>query len=259
MKRRYVNMLTLALLAALSLAACKPADSTETTVSFESKVDEPTAEETTEAIPETTGEVIPETTEVTPDKSGSGQTDKEPPVLMASGDKRLTEDELAKYAAYFSEYGSWYTQALTSFYDSAKDVNISELFYNGFKELIAEGLTDAEKAYLDGLERPLYGDIFRLPKEEMDKVLQQYFGIQYEKTVKVGTEYLAYWEETESFYMGHGDTNATKMVPYAGVQRPNGNIVLFYEHEWKGYCMITVKPVDGGIQIVANQQVSTSK
>ncbi len=253
-------LLTLALLAALSLAACKPGDDKETTISFEDKVSETTAEETTEAVEETTEAEIPETTEAEKETQAQKEdTKKEPPVLVASGDKKLSEDELKKYAGYFSEYGTWYTQALTSFYDSAKMVNLQELFYNGFKEVIAEGLTDAEKAYLNGLDRPLYGDVFCLPVEEMDKVLQQYFGIEYENTAKVGTEQLHYWKETKSFYMGHGDTNATKMVPYAGVQRPNGNVVLFYEHDLGGYAMVTIKPVNGDIQIVSNQKVSTSK
>ena len=245
---------------ALSLTACKKGDDKETTVSFDDKVNE-TVEETKEIVQETMEAETSETTEAEKETKHQEESKKEPPVLMASGDKRLSEDELKKYAQYFGEYGTWYTQALTSFYDSAKMVDLKELFYNGFKELIAEGLTDAEKAYLNGLDRPLYGDVFRLPVEEMDKVLQQYFGVKYEKTAKVGTDQLLYWKETNSFYTGHGDTNGTKMVPYAGVQRSNGNIVIFYEHEWNfnGYCMITIKPVKDGIQIVANQKVPTSK
>jgi len=261
MKKRRWCLLVLVMLAALSLTACKKSDEKETTVSFQDKVNETTAEETTEAVVETTEAEILETTEEEAETQTKEEPKKEPPVLMAAGDKRLSEDELKKYAEYFSEYGTWYTQALTCFYDSVKMVDLYELFYNGFKDLIAEGLTDAEKSYLKGLDRPMYGDVFRVPLEKMDEVLQQYFGIQYEKTAKVGTDQLDYWKETDSFYMGHGDTNATRMVPYAGVQRPNGNIVLFYEHEWSynGYCMVTIKPTADGIRIVANQKVTSSK
>lgn len=263
MKKTNVKMLVLALLLTLSLTACKPGEDKETTISFEDKVSETTEEETTEAVIETT-EAVPETTESERETQPKEDTKKEPPVLMASGDKRLTEDELKKYAQYFGEYGTWYTQALTSFYDSAKMVDLKELFYNGIDRNGQDDLTDAEKKYLKENATAFYEeglDTSRIPVSEMDKILQQYFGIKYEKTAKVGTDRMNYWKETDSFYTCHGDTNATKMVPYAGVQRPNGNIVLFYEHEWSynGYCMVTVKPVDGGIQIVANQKVATSK
>lgn len=259
MKKSNKYMLTLALLASLSLAACKPADDKETTVSFETKVEEATAEETTEVIPETTEEAVPETTE--PETQKQENTKKEPPVLMATGDKRLTEDELKKYIEYFGDYSTWYAQALTSYYDSAKMVDLKELFYNGFTDVNAEGLTDAEQAYIDALyaDSSCKLDTFRIPIDKMDEVLKQYFGISYEKTAKVGIEKMHYWEETGCFYQYHSDTNSTQMTPYAGVQRPNGNIVLFYEHEWGGYAMVTIKPVNGGIQIVSNQKVSTSK
>lgn len=265
MKKTNVKMLILALLAALSLTACKPGNDKETTISFEDKVSETTVEETTEPVIETTKAEIPETTEA--EKGTPAQkedTKKEPPVLMASGDKRLTEDELKKYAEYFDEYGTWYTQALTSFYDSAKMVDLKELFYNGVDQDGQDTLTDAEKKYLKENATTFYEeglDTCRIPVSEMDKILQKYFGIPYEKTAKVGTDRMEYWKETDSFYICRGDTNATKMIPYAGVQRANGNIVLFYEHGWSanGYCMVTVKSVDGGLQIVSNQKVSTSK
>ncbi len=262
MKRRRVYILTLALLAALSLAACKPADNKETTISFEDKVSETTAEETTEALEETTEEVIPETTEAEKETQAQKEdTKKEPPVIMASGDKRLTEDELKKYAQYFGDYKTWYAQALTSFYDSAKMVDLKELFYNGFPEVNAEGLTDAEQEYIDALyaDSSCKLDAYRIPTDKMDEVLKQYFGTPYEKTAKVGTDKMHYWEETGCFYQYHSDTNSTQMTPYAGVQRPNGNVILFYEHEWGGYAMVTIKLVDDGIQIVSNQKVSTSK
>ena len=265
MKKRRWYLLTLALVAALSLTACKRGDDKETTVSFDDKGNE-TVEETKENIPETTEEVIPETTEAETEAETSPREEakKEPPVLMASGDKKLTEDELKKYAQYFSEYGTWYTQALTSFYDSAKMVDLKDLFYNGIDGDGQDELTDAEKKYLKENAGKLYYeelDTSRIPVAEMDKILQKYFGIRYEKTAKVGTESMAYWKDTESFYISRGDTNATRMVPYAAVQRPNGNIVLFYEHEWSenGYCMITIRPAADGIQIVANQKVTSSK
>jgi len=265
MKKKRVQIITLALLTALSLAACKPGEDKETTISFEDKVSETTAEETTEAVEETTEAEIPENTEAEKETPAQKEdTKKEPPVLMASSDKRLTEDELKKYAEYFGEYGTWYTQALTSFYDSAKMVDLKALFYNGVDLYGQDSLTDAEKKYLKENATTFYEeglDTSRIPVSEMDKILQKYFGVKYEKTAKVGTDTMAYWKETDSFYICRGDTNATKMVPYAGVQRSNGNIVLFYEHEWSanGYCMVTVKPVDGGLQIVSNQKVSTGK
>lgn len=264
MKKRKMYLLTLALLAALSLAACKPGDDKETTISFEDKVSETTAEETSEAVIETTEAEIPETTEAEKETPTQKEdTKKEPPVIMASGDKRLTEDELKKYAEYFGDYNIWYAQALTSLYDSAKMVELKELFYNGFPEVNAEGLTDAEQAYIDALyaDSSCKLDAYRIPIDKMDEVLKQYFGISYEKAAKVGIDKMHYWEKTGCFYQYHSDTNSTQMVPYAGVQRPNGNIVLFYEHECSsnGYCMVTIKPVKTGIHIVANQKVGTGK
>ena len=262
---RKIYIAAIVVMMALSLIACQRGDDKETTVSFDDKANE-TVEETKEIISETT-EVVPETSEAvkeTQSMEDNKDKTKEPPVLMASGDKRLSEDEVKKYAQYFGEYGTWYTQALTSFYDSVKMVDLGELFYNGIDMNGQDELTDAEKAYLKANATGFYEeglDTSRVPVVEMDKVLQQYFGIKYGKTAKVGIEKMSYWKETDSFYTCHGDTNATEMIPYAGVQRSNGNIVLFYEHEWSdnGYCMVTIKPVEDGIQIVANQKVSTSK
>ena len=263
MKKRKIYTMALILVVALSMTACKKGDDKETTVSFDDKVNE-TLEETKETIQETTEAEISETTEAEKETKPQEESKKEPPVLMATGDKRLTEDELKKYAEYFSAYGTWYAQALTSFYDSAKMVDLKDLFYNGIDGDGQDELTDAEKKYLKENATGFYEeslDTSRIPVSEMDMILQKYFGIKYEKTAKIGTDSMMYWKETDSFYISRGDTNATKMVPYAGVQRSNGNIVLFYEHEWSsnGYCMITIKPVKDGIQIVANQKVPTSK
>ena len=259
MKKKQWTLCLMVVLMAMSLMACKSKDNQETTVSFETNVEETTPAETKPVVPET---IAPEHTEAETEAPKQETTTKNPPVVMTSGDKRLTEDELKKYAQYFSEYGTWYTQALTSFYDSAKQVDLAELFYGGIDFNGQDELTDAEKTYLKENATAYYEegmDTSRLPVEDMDQILQQYFGLSYEKTAKVGTDRMSYWKETDSFYITRGDTNATKMVPYAGVQRPNGNVVLFYEHDLGGYAMITVKPVDGGLRIVANQKVSTGK
>ncbi len=254
MKKKMVYVMCM--VAALGLVACKPVEDKETTVSFETTAEE-TAEETTAEIPETAE--APETTEAPetqPEK-------KEPPVVMTDKDKRLTDAELEEYGKYFREYKTWYTQALTSEYDSPKKLNLRELFYIGFDAEGEKPLTDAEKTYLKEQAKSYDEnlDTSRLPKAAMDAVLQQYFGISLKETSQAGLEQLAYWAETESYYISRGDTNATKAEMYAGVKRPNGTIVLFYEREGlEGqYYMVTVKPVKDGIQIISNREVPAGK
>lgn len=155
----------------------------------------------------------------------------------------LSEAELAEYQVYFEEYDTWYTQALTSFYESPRMMDLRQLFYNGFPEEDAKGLTDAEQAYIDDLHADgiCELDTSRIPVEKMDQVLQQYFGITLEETAGVGLDNMPYWEETNCYYSYRGDTNSTKAALYSGTKTEDGTIVLYYTDDWKGDCMIEIR------------------
>ena len=91
-------------------------------------------------------------------------------------DPRLVELE-----GLFSKLGfnNWYNLALTSFYDSPEKINLKKFFNNGILGaggvLLTQEEKDLVKQNLPGYES--YMDLVVLPAEEMDRVLQQHFGI----------------------------------------------------------------------------------
>ena len=125
----------------------------------------------------------------------------------------LTDDPAlhAEIEALLSDPAGWYARALSSDFAAPADVDLHELFYDGIpgqgwadrEELIA--LSGEDLSMEDG-DWPGPGTD-RLPRQEMDRVLRQYFGLGLEETAKRGLDSFGYLADRDCYYHCHGDTN----------------------------------------------------
>ncbi len=129
---------------------------------------------------------------------------------------------------YFDESGygenTFANFCLSSYYDSPEDVDLEELFYNGFHLDIDE--TDRRFLLEQNIE--LDSDIVKVHIDDMNVVLKQYFNLTLDETNKVGMEKFIYNEETGYYYLIHNDVHQRKI--HMKEQRVDeiGNYYLIY-------------------------------
>ena len=96
---------------------------------------------------------------------------------------------------------------LSSYYDSPEDVDLEELFYNGFHW----DLDESDKIFLSTRNIDLDYDIIKLHEDDMNVVLGQFFNLTLDETNKVGIEKFIYNEETGFYYLIHNDVHQWKI------------------------------------------------
>lgn len=102
---------------------------------------------------------------------------------------------------------TWYLKALTSYYDSPEQMDLSMLFYGGVSN---EEITDEEEDFLvrqmGDWVRSM--DKQRVTSAEMDEVLQTYFGITLDQAdVSTMLDQFCYYEPTDAYLSAHTDSN----------------------------------------------------
>ena len=131
-----------------------------------------------------------------------------------------------------SESWSWYSRALSSTFSQPEDVDLYEFFYDGIPGV--EGPSDEELHSLyseDAFDED--GSLMgpptdRLPREELDKVLRQYFGLGLEETAGRGLNRLRYNAGTDCYYHCHGDTNQEFRQVWEARQLEDGTVLFTY-------------------------------
>lgn len=99
------------------------------------------------------------------------------------------------------EYGEWYRIACQDF-DRPEEVNIATLLQGG---LVYYGLGGMEACFspaeLDYVrEAGLEGAVSRYPKEVVEKMLEEFLGVELEDTQQLGLRDMLYWDRTECYY-----------------------------------------------------------
>lgn len=112
----------------------------------------------------------------------------------------VTMPNIVELESFLVLSGNWHKKALTSLYESPKDVDLFLLFRGGFDDELRE-YTDEETALLRDYtgflsSRPL----IRLPAEKMDAALQDAFGLTLAETNGVGLEHFVYLPDTGCYY-----------------------------------------------------------
>lgn len=216
MKRLLALLLTFALLAVWGCAAAPEPDhqSSKPPVSSDTPLDADQPEDSD--VPSPSGEV---------DTS-----------FAPAGGRQLTEAELDAFRTLLdhrsAEEGTrnWYNEVLHCLFDAPESVDWSEFFYDGFASgWLDPPLSEDEKAFCEQNGVPLELSVFRLPVQDMNAIAQQYFGITLEESNGIGLD-KPYYEETDSYYIAHGDTHVTGSFElHMGVEQEDGTIYLYYD------------------------------
>ena len=154
----------------------------------------------------------------------------------------------------------WYAQCLTSEFSAPEKVNLEMVFYSGIrgKQDELNQLSEEERTYLASVwdEYRMHFDINRLPVEEMNRVLQKYFGLTLDETEKVGLEAMTYWGKTDCYYNAHSDSVFFRPQVLEAVEQEDGTIAMYYTDDADGKeatAVAMLKPVEDGYQILSNE------
>lgn len=124
--------------------------------------------------------------------------------------QRLTASELERYSRVFVVQGdsytrhpeNYYTQALCFTFSDPGTIPLEEFFSSGFGSAWAEPLTEEEWEFVDNNigDRNMIGDIDRLPRDQVNEVLDDYLGLTVEDLGDDALHGLHYYEKTDSYY-----------------------------------------------------------
>lgn len=173
------------------------------------------------------------------------------------------EERLADFQALFSwENGMVYPLSVGHIYETAAEVDLYYLFYNGVNcpgswDSIAE--SERDLLIREGLWPEM--DIQILPAEEVEKQLQQYFGIGL-ADVTIPAEWV-YSPDTDTYYSNHNDAYVCFATVTGWEALPGGNVRLHltvdmvHDHDFENVLgdapmHMTLRPAEAGWQIVSN-------
>ena len=161
------------------------------------------------------------------------------------------QGELAEIAALFQYYKeNWYNMSLTSFYTKPQEVNLAKFFYNGFQDIPAKGPTAEEAELLKDMPGfDVAYDLIRLPRERMEAVLQEFWGLQLSDFDLNGLYYVA---STDTYYLSHTDAAGLIDIQFKNlVKAEDGTITVDYtDGIRKG--TVTLAPNGDSYRVVAN-------
>ncbi len=140
---------------------------------------------------------------------------------------------------------------LSSYYDTAADIDLYELFYNG-PTGIQEEVTEAEQTAIGPVAFEHYP--IKTQRTEMDAFLQEYAGVTLDETNKKNLDQFIYLEEYDAYYLLHGDTNFQRCTVLSGEKNADGVITLTYEQEGGKKGIVTLKESGDGYQFLSNKE-----
>ena len=153
----------------------------------------------------------------------------------------------------------FYSDALTSMYSVPADVNLLDLFQDGFWDE-EQTPTKEELLLLDGKLDQNWKecDLIRLPAGKVDAVLTELFGITLEQTNGVGLDKMVYIEQTDSYYFSAPAvrTNRAAITVDSVENQTDGCILVQYFQAFNGNCVVRLMPTqNGGYRILSNLQI----
>lgn len=150
------------------------------------------------------------------------------------------------------EISAFSNLCLSSFYDSPENIDLEELFYNGFHLEI----TDADRIFLTQKNAETDYDIVKLPKSKMDEVMLRYFGISLSESNLNGIEKFYYNEENDCYYLVHTDFHDWKITIADQFIDEMGNINVIYsrnEDFAEKQCIAVLKKEENHYLFLSNQ------
>lgn len=139
---------------------------------------------------------------------------------------------------------------LSSFYDDPRNVDLEQLFYNGF----GLEVNDEERCFLEGERAEMEYDIVKLPADEMNKILEKYLGITLEESNMVGAENFYHDTENDIYYLLHTDCHVVKIQIVDQVESEDGTINIVYTTEDDAQkCIASLKKEGENYLFLSNQ------
>lgn len=183
---------------------------------------------------------------VTPSNDSSESSDPSESSQPNNSAELAALEELFK----FGKEG-WYNMALTSYYTTTTDVDISNFFYNGFADLPTDKPTDTEKELLKDMPGfdPEF-DLIRLPADRMDAVLQQYFGAGLSQ---FDVSDLWYVESTNTYYLSHTDAVGFIELVFERMETAGDGTITIYYMADSMPGILKLKASGDGYRILSNQ------
>ena len=173
------------------------------------------------------------------------------PESIASDDPEVAQMQLL----FDPQYGDpFYNRALRSEYTTPADVDLYDLFYDGF-EYEYRKPTNEELTLLEGKLHEYWKqvDLIRLPTSKMDEVLTEMFGLTLGQTNKVRLDEMAYLEETDCYYQAHYGDNLLDIAVQKVVHQADGTILVYYERTaYRDVWVVQMKLSGGKYQILSN-------
>ena len=228
MKKWIGTIVTAIILVAFSACSVQPVPETQpatnpTSTPTTTPVTTPRTEPTTE--PTTAFTTVPTTQPVTDPTTGVADLQCDPKLPeVEEGIRRLSDAELAAFSELFcfrAEGENWYNFALTSIYETPKNMNLLDFFYSA----PLEELTAADQAFCGESASMIH----KYTVSGMNEVLDAYFGIALEDTNGVGLDKMRYNPDGECYYHEHGDLGASYHVFRDGYATADGIVVLYYD------------------------------
>ena len=179
-------------------------------------------------------------------------------VLRGENQTNRFDDPVEEVRELLNPYDSWYAQALTSYYDHPAGIDLFQLFYNGIPG-VNNTPSKEELTFLNG--QPGYNpdfDLFRIPGQEMDRVLGEYLGIDRTEALGLGMANFMYDPQSDCYYHCHTDTNASCPTVTAAQELPNGDWQVLYTDGFLGDGVVTLRQRDGKWQILSNLPIGTT-
>lgn len=153
--------------------------------------------------------------------------------------------------------------ALSSFYDCPEEVDLYDLFYNG----VGLEIDESDRAFVEEAAKEEDSDVegydlTKLPVDEMDRILIEYFGIHFQDADLSSLTNQYYDEENKTYYLVHNDAQMNEIKikdAFYGeddllyVVYTNSSVYDYYDNkEHLKECMVTLKKVGESYQFVSN-------
>jgi hypothetical protein len=137
---------------------------------------------------------------------------------------------LAKFNAAFGDQTSYYNWALVDLYKDITELNLQTLFANAKTDGWAMADVEWHDEWYNGLsETDKHLDHNFVPRELMDQVLQEYFGIRLEDLPEESYAGLTYIDLIGWYSVVASDYSAVEQFRAVGLEeRENGEIWLYY-------------------------------
>lgn len=166
-----------------------------------------------------------------------------------SGECVLPDDFFNNFA---DEASGFSNLCLSSFYDSPEDIDLEELFYNGFHLEV----DDADRSFLETENAELDYDIVKLPASKMDEVMLRYLGISLSESNLNGIEKFYYNEENDCYYLLHTDFHDWRITIADQFTDKAGNINVIYSRNddfSEKQCIAVLKKENDRYLFLSNQ------